>query len=416
MAIATETIWEVRSTGSSTNGGGFKDLNPGTSVDYSQQDAAQLALTDIASDGAGTGISSTTGGFTAAMEGNCIYISGSGFTTGWYQITGYTDTNNITIDRSCGASASGGTGNVGGAWNINVTNFNTFFNSTNKTSDNVVHIKKATWALSWTATATIAGVYLTVVGYNSTRGDAPDAADRPTIDFGTGPYAMIWSGAYGRCHYINVDFQCTGNSTPTLQASGSGVVLKGCKITRSGYATTAFRHLGSGGSIYQCEFVSTTGTACQVSAGSIVMAYSYFHDSVNGLTYSGSGSTGTMIHNCIFDTCSTYGAQAYSWAKMWECTVYNCGTGVRFTSFNSSIVNCILKDCTTGLNAPATCYEDFNTFHGNTTDRTGGVKAGVDSITSDPLLADAANQDFTLSATSPAFNSSLTLGSAVGLP
>jgi hypothetical protein len=62
MALSAATVWEMRTTGAQTNGGGYANLAPGTSVDYSQQDAAQLSLSDIATDGAGTGLSSATGG------------------------------------------------------------------------------------------------------------------------------------------------------------------------------------------------------------------------------------------------------------------------------------------------------------------------------------------------------------------
>jgi len=58
MAINAASVWECRAEGAITNGGSFFDADPGTSVDYSQQDAAELALTDLASDGAGTGITS----------------------------------------------------------------------------------------------------------------------------------------------------------------------------------------------------------------------------------------------------------------------------------------------------------------------------------------------------------------------
>ena len=95
MAVDSTTIWEIRADGSPTNGGGFADLDPGTSVDYSQQASAQLGVSDAATDGAGTGVSSVTGGFTAAMVGNVMYLSGT--SEGWYQITAYTDTNNVTV-------------------------------------------------------------------------------------------------------------------------------------------------------------------------------------------------------------------------------------------------------------------------------------------------------------------------------
>jgi len=46
MALRGDTVWEVRTTGSQNNGGGFSSFWGGT--DYSQQDSAQLAPTDLA--------------------------------------------------------------------------------------------------------------------------------------------------------------------------------------------------------------------------------------------------------------------------------------------------------------------------------------------------------------------------------
>jgi len=37
MALDAATLFEIRDTGHADNGGGFADLNPGVSVDYSQQ-------------------------------------------------------------------------------------------------------------------------------------------------------------------------------------------------------------------------------------------------------------------------------------------------------------------------------------------------------------------------------------------
>jgi hypothetical protein len=116
MAIDATTIWEFRATnGSATNG-----LNPGTSVDYSDQNSSQLSLTDCATSGIGvTTLTSATGGFTAAMEGNVMYLhTGTNLTDGWYQITGYTDTNTIALDRAPDDGVGGvsaGDCEVGGA-------------------------------------------------------------------------------------------------------------------------------------------------------------------------------------------------------------------------------------------------------------------------------------------------------------
>jgi hypothetical protein len=115
-ALPNDLVWEVRTTGNDDNGG-CKDTDAAT--DYTNQDSAQLTLTDLATSGAGvTTLTSATGGFTAAMVDNCIQIkSGTNFNVGFYEITGHTDTNTVTLDRtpSSAGAGSGGTGSVGGA-------------------------------------------------------------------------------------------------------------------------------------------------------------------------------------------------------------------------------------------------------------------------------------------------------------
>ena len=117
-ALQSDTTWEVRTTGNNTNGGCYD--TGGTGTDYSQQDAAQLSLTDLAQNLSSTTLTSATGGFTSAMVDNCIQITGAGsgaFTLGFYEITAFTDTNTVTLDRTACSTAncSGGTGAVGGA-------------------------------------------------------------------------------------------------------------------------------------------------------------------------------------------------------------------------------------------------------------------------------------------------------------
>ena len=98
-AINAASQWDIRSTAEANNGGCWWNSG-GASTDYSQQDAAQLTLTDITSNAAGTAWASVTGGFTANMVGSCVRLSsGTNFTVGTYQITAFTDTNNVTVDR-----------------------------------------------------------------------------------------------------------------------------------------------------------------------------------------------------------------------------------------------------------------------------------------------------------------------------
>ena len=120
MSVNATAAWRIRVDGDDTNGAGFDSAISGAGTDYTDQASPQLSLSDLATPGAAsTTLTSATGGFTAAMIGNCIRISsGTNFTAGYYFITGYTDTNTVTLDRtptSAGAGSSG-VGKLGGAW------------------------------------------------------------------------------------------------------------------------------------------------------------------------------------------------------------------------------------------------------------------------------------------------------------
>lgn len=130
MATQATAQWWARAGGAETNGGGFDDGISGAGTNYCDQDAAQLSLTDLACTAAApTTLTSPTGGFTSAMIGNCVRIdasvTGTNFIDGYFWITGHTDTNTVTIDRTCnnGSDASSGTGKIGGAFAHPFINF-----------------------------------------------------------------------------------------------------------------------------------------------------------------------------------------------------------------------------------------------------------------------------------------------------
>lgn len=415
MSIAANTDWEIRTTGVSTNGGGFKDLDPGVSVDYSQQDAAQLALTDISI--TTNDLTSVTGGFTAAMVGNVIFLESGGATTGWYQITGYTDTNNIEVDRNPG-NGSGTTGNVGGAWKFDPTYFNTFFSSTNKANYDIVHVKSGTYTNFGTSGAnTISASYQRMRGYTTSRGDQPIGADRPYFETGNNASYLYWTGQYGQMEHIRVDSTYSGSTTSTLSNTGIFFIIRNCKITRSGFTNCmAYRMQGDYSRAIQCEFEATGGYGVQITNEHCLVEWCYVHDCKDGINYSSSNAQGAIVKNCIIDTCSQFGIALYFGALVTDTTVYNCGIGIRVSSFYSFVVNTIIHTCTTGLYATEAAYSDNNCFYNNTTDYDFGVVAGPNDIATDPLLVNPANQDFTLGAASPAFNTGIKLGAAVGLP
>src|SRR5579859_4628846 len=110
MSFAATTEWDVRTTGSDANGGGFDTSSSGT--DYSQQNAAQVAYTDMVIDGTtNTKFTSALNPVTAAHVGNIINVtSGTGFTVQRVQIVSQA-AGVATCDKSLGTlSSTGGHG------------------------------------------------------------------------------------------------------------------------------------------------------------------------------------------------------------------------------------------------------------------------------------------------------------------
>jgi hypothetical protein len=119
--MVSRSNWEIRIDGDDSNGGGCKYKNVG-GTDYSYQSNPILDVDDATTSASGvTTLTSTTGGFTAAMSGNMLHLyNGSYLDENWYEIVSYTDGNTIGLDRSpgndgTGNGVSGATCKVGGA-------------------------------------------------------------------------------------------------------------------------------------------------------------------------------------------------------------------------------------------------------------------------------------------------------------
>lgn len=228
MSLNAATIWEVRTTGNAGNGGGFYAARDAVNgIDYSQQDAAQLSLTDLAMDQSATTLTSATSGFTHAMEGNIIYIaSGTNFDVGYYEIVTYTDTNTVTIDRTAAAGGVGssGVGKVGGA----LISINTAIGVA-AVSSNIVHVKSGTYAE--TVTFAAATDNLKICGYLSSRLDNPTGTDRPYIDATSLTYGVDSVG--GSSGHTMYNFRIANATTNGVRANG-GVNLTNVKCSNNG--------------------------------------------------------------------------------------------------------------------------------------------------------------------------------------
>jgi len=222
MALSTNTVWEVRTAGNDTNGGGF--VTGAAGVDYSQQDAKRTAgdVTNISTtDGVGTGVStftSATANFTTDIVGNIVYLQGGTGTlaAGWYQVTARASANSITLDRGV-AIGTGITLNIGGALlspgiagQVSATGHRIF-------------IKAGTYTIT-SATINVAGGTFSsssgnryVEGYETTRGDY---GAKPLLQAsGISTFTLISCTGSGNSLITNLELDCAG------LASGKGLLI-----------------------------------------------------------------------------------------------------------------------------------------------------------------------------------------------
>lgn len=366
---------------------GYVQIGYGGGYDYSQQAAAQLSLNDIATDGAGTGLTSATGGFTALMVGNVIYLTGGTVTAGWYQITAYGSTNAVTIDRSAGASKAGGTGNVGGAFLIGGTLDDDFIEA--KVAGNTIYVKSGEYTLGETVYSGVAAsnvLPICVIGYDTDRATRPTGDNRPLLTCG----AYYFGSSVAHWHLENL--RATGTTTVVFTLAGSYGYFFNCKAQNT--SATANRVAFNGGtstSAVGCEGISDAGYAF---ASFDVLYACYAHDSARG------ASSCTRVTNSVFDTCTAYGIHTATIVVLSGVTIYNCATGIYVgsTTSQSEIVNIIIDLCTTGIDALGET-DRIHVLHcclNNTTNFAANVDEcfQVGNQFGDPGLADPANGDF----------------------
>lgn len=303
MAISAATVWEVRTAGNDTNGGGFVTGASGT--DYSQNNTKRTATgtddstTDAVANGTTT-ITSATANFQASIVGNIIYLQGGtgGLAAGWYQVTVRTNATTITVDRTV-AAGTGITMNIGGALaSIGM------IGGTSIVSGNRVWVKAGTYTIT-SATTNISGGCLSLAtqtvyieGYNAARGDM---GTKPLIqaDGVITTFTFIQHGTNGPQYIRNMKFD--GNNR------------------------TLSRGLVPRGSIYYCEFVNFTNAGIQDTIG--------FHVEAFNCSATGCSSVAPFLSvNCI---------DCYSFANS-------------VTGFSSATVDCYFVRCISDSNTGAT--------------------------------------------------------------
>jgi len=386
VALPTQGHWGIRSGGNDLNGAGYKTTG-GASADYSNQDAAELSITDLASDGAGTGLSTATGGVTAAMAGNYIYIeSDGGFTPGYYQVTVVTDGNNFTIDRSAGASKSGGKGKIGGA-RATITDA---FAELVQDGD-VIYMQSGAYGLAGAINVANAGTNqlpITIEGFQTSYGDDPTGANRPQISSNTYIiFTSLWRMKNMRVTSSNVNYTMYG---------GSYCEWHNCEILNTaGSGNPVTLTLGSYNKVIDCQIEAARYRALVGGAAGHIIR-TFIRNSPLGL-YTAAAAMfidQCIIHNCVtgIDLYTSYGS------TIQHCTIDECTDGIAFTTgyahmiLNNQFTNNV--DGIHGTSERLSNYCDSNNWFNNSGNDVTGVVKGPNATANDPGYADQANDNF----------------------
>jgi len=414
-AIAAAGVFEVRPTnGSDSNGGGFVTGASGT--DFSQQNSAQYTFTDLASTVGTTNpcvVSSASHNFVAADVGNVMQISaGTNWTTGFYQIVSVAS-NNATLDRACGstASLSSGTYAVGGALKtIGKANGG-------MAAGNIMWVKaESTISISTLITinypASSSSQMPAVNGYTSSRGDngqvtiqaSATLSNNPIIDFQTNGATfanfILDCNSQANTRGINLDggnirgFNLSVKNCPAVygvQFNGTGTACELCFVTTQSGGQAFLFNNGSNDVCIFCVAYSNSVPGFVASIGGVTFIHSIAANNT------GASSDGFQL-NGSQNEAVLFGIISYK----------NGRDGVRFTQaqqYPMTFVNSIFygntgKDInmTTAQIPAGTQWFDYNAYESGSTTN---VNAGTHDVTltADPFVNGASN-NFALNGTS----------------
>ncbi len=394
MAISAACVWEVNTSGASTNGGGFVTGASGT--DSSGAGATPLfALTGLTSAGAGDTVLSASASST--MIGNIAQCtSGTNFTTGFFEVLSVSAGVSITFGtNSAGTSICTGVGasgvvNIGGTWKF----ANSALDATWATSvrpGNTVWVKLGSYTASgFTFPNATLTTPINVLGYQSSHGDNPTGANRPAIDLGSN---TLTTGTYGNFR----NFILTSSATNRTFLAGLESVTKNCKVTNTASTASAASAIASSGEslVYSCEMISR-GIGFGASAR-MTLDTCYIHDCNNGI-FVDTGSYGIFVFNTIVAGCSTnavnLSAAAIPRNHFKNCTFYGfeSKSAVGIVTVASvgtvSVSNCIFYGFTTALSIADSVqnfFSDFNAYNNNTAVGANWTQATTD-ITLNPTF------------------------------
>lgn len=395
MAIGATAVWEIRTTATAGNvNGGFYIPGSGT-PDYSQQPAAQYALTSVGAAGAGAVL--THASASADMVGNGLkVVSGTNLTVGWYEIISVVAGVSITVDRavSTGVSANGVI-NIGGALSL-ASSDDAVFESPNP--GNKFWIKAGTYAINGTVTIAKAGSPTNPIeyeGYATVRGDKPIGASAPSFNCAAASFSMASSLMWSHINFF-------GTATVVVIAA-TGDRFNSCGFLNN--STTADRTALQVGAVdihvYRCDIQSYRGRGItsNATATGLFIDSNYIHDSDVGIRHAISASSAHFTNNILRNmrtaaiNVTTGTAQVLiSRNTLIGCNNTGIGIDIGGAASGVKILGNVICGFATGVNNANTSttamFDDFNNYYDNTSDVANWTK-GPSCTAVDPQFADA---------------------------
>ena len=386
------TNWEVRKLGNALNGAGFDPALGG--ADYSQQDAAQLSLSDISCDQYGSTLTSAAGGFTEAMLGNVLYISGGeNFDPGYYEIISYNDTYTIDVDRSpCSAGAgTNGVIKVGGASDHPYTIISKMDSIQAK-----MYIKKGTYDYVSNPFSCIVNCsyFPEIEGYNAVRGDKPIlSSDMPQFNgLDTADH-----GFYGGSFIVT--------SCAVYDVNAYGFYVDSLNMV----ATNCIAHDAASGGFFANQLLRATNCIAYSTGGAGFYATSITAIGCVSNDNAGEGFSCITLSviNCLAYNNGTDGFYSSNVFFASGCVSINNQIGFNFANY-IFICGCIAYNNTSigFYQVSATeIFFDLNCYYGNSTDLS-GVTEGPHDVAADPLFTNPSSTppNLTLQTSSPCKN------------
>ncbi len=411
MAFTSKVVWEVRTTGSDTNGGGFDPTSGTPGTDFSQQTSPQITYTDMVIGATTTQFTSVANSPDASLVGNIINItSGTGFNVQRVQVISVA-AGVATCDKSLGTTASsGGNGEMGGCLATPATA------ATLVVAGNTTYIKATAAYTSASTTFSAsgsAGLPISWIGYTTTRTDGGQC----TLISSAGTITCITSGGFQRFVNIIANANAQGVSAWHI-ANNNDLCFFNCKGVG---ATNGFNV-----AVNRVSLINSLAITCSVAGfnfntvvGSFASGCRATGNTANGFAIT--SSTVSLI-NCISDNNTGASTDGFNYSSASQgnligCVGYTNGRdGIRIASGSLDDINlrnCIFVSNTgNGINALTTNWAgfsnlltqniDYNAYYNNAANLV-NVPAGIHDqlLTGDPFTNGSSN-DFSLNNTAGA--------------